>query len=118
YNKPSYKNLSSKKVQQISQLQVNTKKDISNNITGLKQSKQGLQNSDSDRKVRYLAEKRLSKTKGSVGLNLEEINQILDHRSTSVGHLWGLLKCVFFSNAIFLGLQGGEHYLLKASSFI
>ncbi|CAG8741673.1 42594_t:CDS:2 [Gigaspora margarita] len=50
YAKPSHKNLSSKKVWQKSQLQVNTKKSIlnnTNNITELKQSNQSLQNSDS-----------------------------------------------------------------------
>ncbi|CAG8773502.1 26548_t:CDS:2 [Dentiscutata erythropus] len=43
YTKPFHKhNLSSKKVRQKSQLQVNTKKSISNNITGLKQSDQAM----------------------------------------------------------------------------
>jgi hypothetical protein len=69
-------------------------------------------------KVRYLSEKGLGETKGSKGLNLEEIRKILNHSSTFIGHPWGLLKRVFFCNAIFLGLRGGKHYTLKASDFI
>ncbi|CAG8779205.1 2260_t:CDS:2, partial [Racocetra fulgida] len=70
-----------------------------------------------DGKIKDLSEKGYSETNGSDLLSIEEIQQILQHEATLKDTLNGLLNWVFFYNAIFLALRGGEHYTLMANHF-
>ncbi|CAB4493812.1 unnamed protein product [Rhizophagus irregularis] len=70
-----------------------------------------------DGKIRYLSNNGKGKTKGSDSLEADEITQILNHRLLDGSTPERLLRKVFFINAIYLELRGGEHTLLNATDF-
>ncbi|CAB4421146.1 unnamed protein product [Rhizophagus irregularis] len=71
-----------------------------------------------DGKIRYLSNNGKGETKGSDSLEADEITQILNHRLLDGSTPERLLRRVFFINAIYLGLRGGEHTLLNATNFV
>ncbi|GES99854.1 zinc finger MYM-type protein 2 [Rhizophagus clarus] len=71
-----------------------------------------------DGKIRYLSNNGKGETKGSDSLEVDEITQILNHKLLDGSTPERLLRRVFFINAIYLGLRGGEHTLLKATDFV
>ncbi|CAB5361713.1 unnamed protein product [Rhizophagus irregularis] len=71
-----------------------------------------------DEKIRYLSNNGKGETKGSDSLEADEITQILNHRLLDGSTPERLLRRVFFINAIYLGLRGGEHTLLNATDFV
>jgi len=71
-----------------------------------------------DGKIRFLSNNGKGETKGSDSLEADEITQILNHRLLDGSTPERLLRRVFFINAIYLGLRGGEHALLNATDFV
>lgn len=69
-------------------------------------------------KVKNLASNGLGERKGAEGFTEEELLQIINHPTMSVNNPIGLLRRVFFFNAILLGLRGGEHFTLQSKSFL
>ncbi|CAG8730912.1 21925_t:CDS:2, partial [Cetraspora pellucida] len=56
-------------------------------------------------------------SKGSESLTVDECLHILNHNCTSPDTSWGLFNRVFFFNALFFALRGGEHYFLEKDHF-
>ena len=71
-----------------------------------------------DGKIRFLSNNGKGETKGSDSLEADEITQILNHKLLDGSTPERLLRRVFFINAIYLGLRGGEHTLLNATDFV
>ncbi|GBC01478.1 hypothetical protein RclHR1_00420040 [Rhizophagus clarus] len=70
-----------------------------------------------DGKLKELAELGKSVKNGSSPLTIEECQQILQSPIITRETPSKLLKRIFFYNALFLGLRGGEHYKLKFNHF-
>ncbi|GBB88897.1 hypothetical protein RclHR1_09960009 [Rhizophagus clarus] len=70
-----------------------------------------------DGKLKELAELGKGVKNGSSPLTIEECQQILQSPILTQETPSGLLKRIFFYNALFLGLRGGEHYKLKFNHF-
>ncbi|GBB86589.1 hypothetical protein RclHR1_00130030 [Rhizophagus clarus] len=70
-----------------------------------------------DGKLKELAELGKGVKNGSSPLTIEECQQILQSPILTQETPSGLLKRIFFYNALFLGLHGGEHYKLKFNHF-
>ncbi|RIB21638.1 hypothetical protein C2G38_2175998 [Gigaspora rosea] len=68
-------------------------------------------------KFKWLSAKGKGETKGSKSLTVDECLHILKHNCTSPDTPWGLFNRVFFFNALFFALRGGEHYFLEKDHF-
>ncbi|CAB5394802.1 unnamed protein product [Rhizophagus irregularis] len=71
-----------------------------------------------DGKIRFLSKNGKGETKGADSLKANEITQILNHRLLDGTTPERLLRRVFFINAIYLELRGGEHALLNGTDFV
>ncbi|RIB09729.1 hypothetical protein C2G38_2208051, partial [Gigaspora rosea] len=69
------------------------------------------------RKFKWLSAKGKGETKGTESLTVDECLHILKHNCTSTDTPWGLFNRVFFFNALFFALRGGEHYFLEKDHF-
>ncbi|PKK78182.1 hypothetical protein RhiirC2_835244, partial [Rhizophagus irregularis] len=65
-----------------------------------------------DGKLKDITEQGKGEIKGSDSLSLDEVKLMFNSPILSTDTPTGLLKTVFFYNALFLGLRGGEHYIL------
>ncbi|CAB5373840.1 unnamed protein product [Rhizophagus irregularis] len=68
-------------------------------------------------KLRDLQEHGFGETLGSVSINSQQIQQILQHPKITTDNPEGLLYRVFFHLSIILAMRGGEHYQLKINQF-
>ncbi|CAG8694461.1 5503_t:CDS:2, partial [Gigaspora rosea] len=68
-------------------------------------------------KFKWLSAKGKGETKGTESLTVDECLHILKHNCTSTDTPWGLFNRVFFFNALFFALRGGEHYFLEKDHF-
>ncbi|GES88635.1 zinc finger MYM-type protein 2-like [Rhizophagus clarus] len=69
-------------------------------------------------KVKSLVSQGREKRNGADGFTEDDLLQILDHPAMSGNDPASLLYRIFFFNAIFLGLRGGEHFNLQLQNFI
>jgi hypothetical protein len=70
-----------------------------------------------DGKMKHVAEQGKANVQGADALSVEECKKILYSPVLNIDTPTGLLKKVFFLNALFLALRGGEHYTLQYSHF-
>lgn len=70
-----------------------------------------------DGKLKDITEQGKGEIKGSDSLSLDEVKLIFNSPILDINTPTGLLKTIFFYNALFLGLRGGEHYMLKFNDF-
>jgi hypothetical protein len=68
-------------------------------------------------KLRDLQEHGFGETSGSIAINPQQIQQILQHPKMAISNPEGLLYHVFFCLSIILAMRGGEHYQLKVNQF-
>ena len=68
-------------------------------------------------KLKDIAEQKKAEVCGSDLLSLDKVKLIFNSPILNIENSTGLLKTVFFYNALFLGLRGGEHYILKLNNF-
>ncbi|CAB5181263.1 unnamed protein product [Rhizophagus irregularis] len=68
-------------------------------------------------KLRDLQKHGFGETLGSVAINSQQIQQILQHPKITTDNPEGLLYHVFFRLSIILAMRGGEHYQLKINQF-
>lgn len=69
-------------------------------------------------KVKSLVSQGHGERNGADGFTEDDLLQILDHPAMSGNDPASLLYRIFFVNAIFLGLRGGEHFNLQLQNFI
>ncbi|PKK67152.1 hypothetical protein RhiirC2_867931 [Rhizophagus irregularis] len=69
-------------------------------------------------KVKSLVSQGRGERNGADGFTEDDLLQILDHPAMSGNDPASLLYRIFFFNAIFLGLRGGEHFNLQLQNFI
>ncbi|GET52173.1 hypothetical protein GLOIN_2v1768727 [Rhizophagus irregularis DAOM 181602=DAOM 197198] len=70
-----------------------------------------------DGKLKDIAEQGKAEVCGSDSLSLDKVKLIFNLPILNIENPTGLLKTVFFYNVLFLGLRGGEHYILKFNDF-
>ncbi|GES85691.1 zinc finger MYM-type protein 2-like [Rhizophagus clarus] len=69
-------------------------------------------------KVKSLVSQGRGERNGADGFTEDDLLQIFDHPAMSGNDPASLLYRIFFFNAIFLGLRGGEHFNLQLQNFI
>ncbi|GBB94072.1 hypothetical protein RclHR1_22890001 [Rhizophagus clarus] len=70
-----------------------------------------------DGKLKDIAEQEKGEISGSDSLFLDEVKLIFNSSILNIDTPIGLLKTVFFYNALFLRLRSREHYILKFNNF-